>query len=355
MERRRPQEEAATSGGLYFASEKSHIKFIHSGSTLLDCALGGGWVLGRIANIIGDKSTGKTLLAMEAMINFLRRYPRGRAYFRERESAFDRLYAAAMGLPVSKIDFGPQEIDKKFHTVEGFQKDLRKIIDKHLASKQPAIYVLDSLDSLSDDAEMKKGTKILAEGEKEKGSYGTAKAKHMSEMFRKLVRDLEEAQVFLLIISQIRDKIGVQFGKKTTRTGGHALDFYASHVIELAHLGRLYKERSGVKRAVGVEVRAQVSKNKIGLPFREAQFDIKFGYGVEDLSSCVDWLYEVKRLEAIGLTKDNSAEWLIETNRMEDADFKVRHDAVTAATKRVWMEVENAFLPVRKKYPEAVA
>jgi protein RecA len=338
----RPAEPEGRTGGLYFASEKTHLQFIHSGSTMLDCALGGGWVLGRVANIIGDKSTGKTLLAIEACANFAKAYPRGKVFFRERESAFDKKYAEAFGLPMDRVDFGPETGAARFDTVEGFHDDLLQCIDKAKRAKQPAIYVLDSFDALSAAAEMDR--KITD------ASYGGDRAKKMSELFRRLIRPLEDNDVLLMIISQIRDNIGAMFGKKTKRMGGHALDFYATHVIELAHLGYVPKTINGVKRDTGIDVKALVSKNKVGLTHRDVEFEIQFGYGVEDLTSCLDWLIEVGRIGTLGLNKDSALRFLKETNNLPDAEYRLRVKEVTAAAKVAWREIEYEFLPKRRKY-----
>src|SRR5260370_36692879 len=99
----------------YFTSSKPH-SFVKSGCTLLDCALGGGWVLGRVVNIVGDKSTAKTALAVEALTNFVRDYPDGKAAYRDAEAAFDQGYSEAMGLPLEKVDFG--DPDKPLLTME---------------------------------------------------------------------------------------------------------------------------------------------------------------------------------------------------------------------------------------------
>src|SRR5260221_11413579 len=90
----------------YFTNPKPAYSFVKSGCTLLDCALGGGWALGRVVNIVGDKSTAKTALAVEALTNFVRDYPDGKAAYRDAEAAFDQGYSEAMGLPLEKVDFG---------------------------------------------------------------------------------------------------------------------------------------------------------------------------------------------------------------------------------------------------------
>src|SRR5271166_2077527 len=124
----------------------SEQQYFPSGSSLLDLALGGGWALGRIFNIIGDSSTGKSLLALEGFINFQRTFPKGRMRYAEAEAALDSAYADSMGFP--------QEVERPeepISTVEEFQFDLDNFIKK-CKSNEPGLYILDSLDSLTDDA-----------------------------------------------------------------------------------------------------------------------------------------------------------------------------------------------------------
>lgn len=300
-------------GGLYFGTPKTDVKFISSGCTTLDLALGGGWARRRIANIVGDKSTGKTLQVIEAAANFNLAEPKGKIRYREAESAFDENYAKALGFPVDKVDFG-EPVD----TIEDIFEDLEAVLK---GAKGPEMYIVDSLDALSDRGEMER--KI------DKGSYGMGKPKMLSQMFRRLVRDLADKDVTVFIVSQVRDNIGVTFGRKTTRSGGRALDFYASQVVYLSQIERLHKTISNVKRAVGVTVRAQVDKNKVGLPYREAQFPIMFGYGVDDWKACAEYLKTV------------TGEIVPKTSSLEDLQKQV---------KESWWEIENKFLPKEPKY-----
>src|SRR5258708_1816883 len=124
----RPQVKArptpVAGGGMYFAAPAAAVDFIASGCKLLDCVIGGGWPLGRIVNIVGDRSTGKTLLAMEAMANFLTRYPKGKAYYRETEAAFDKEYAMALGIPMDRVD-----MEETPDTVEAVFEDLERIVE----------------------------------------------------------------------------------------------------------------------------------------------------------------------------------------------------------------------------------
>src|SRR5262249_40710237 len=150
------------------------------------------------------------------------------------------------------------------------------------------LYILDSLDALSDEAELEKFQAAL-DGKDVAGSYGTGKAKKMSEMFRLLTQDAEATGCSLGIISQIRDKIGVSFGETKTRSGGHALDFYCSQVLWLTEIGKLERSAYNQKRVVGVSVRSKNKKCKVGSPFRECDYDILFGYGIDDENSMIDY------------------------------------------------------------------
>ena len=94
----------------------------------------------------------------------------------------------------------------------------------------------------------------------------------------------------LLIVSQIRDKIGVKFGRKITRAGGRALDFYASHIVYLSQLSKIDKTISGIKRTIGIQVKAMPDKNKVSAAYRDVEFPIIFGYGIDDRQACLDWL-----------------------------------------------------------------
>lgn len=316
-------------GGAYFSSPNPHIAFISSGCKLLDLALGGGWAENRIFNIVGDKSTGKTLLCIEAAANFVMKYDQGEVKYREAEQAFDEKYAEALGMPMQNVDFGDTPLD----TVEDLFDDLNDVIKRK--RKGPVLYLCDSLDALSDRAEMDR--------DMDKGSYGAEKAKKLSQMFRRLVRDMGRTNITLGIVSQVRDKIGAMFGRKTTRSGGRALDFYASQVLYLAHIGIVKKNVSGIRRATGVRIKAHVDKNKVSLAYREAEFNIKFGYGVDDALACLEWLNEGGWLKYTDIKKEEIKERARNMHGDEFAD-------IAKLVEKRWYELEKQFIPNRKKY-----
>ncbi len=326
-------------GGAYFSSPSPSIKFISSGCTLLDCALGGGYALGRVVNIVGNYSSGKTLLAIEAMAGFDFTYPEGNKRYNEVEAAFDKEYAAALGMPVDAIDFAEDCL-----TVEDFYNDFDETIKKNQKTNKPGLYVLDSLDALSDKAETERDI-----GE---GSYGANKAKKMSEAFRRINQNAAKSQTALMIISQVRDNIGVVIGKKTTRSGGRALDFYASQVINLQQIGRITKTRKQVTRPIGINVRAKIEKNKIGLPFREVEFPIYFGYGIDDIEASLNWLLSVKRMDVVDAKNDKKDVTSIrkECNKYDDTEYFEFQENLSKQVKTIWKEIETEFLPDRKKY-----
>lgn len=318
----------------YFTSQKRGYKFVPSGCSKLDCDLGGGWALGRIANIVGDKATSKTGLGIEAVANFLKVYPDGKGAYRDIERAFDPDYHAAMGVPVESINFG----DTPINTVEQFAKDFDAFLTARIKEGTPGIYVLDSLDALSDEAEMDRD---LGDA-----TYGTAKAKLLSEFFRTTAWKIEQSQVSLLIVSQVRDNIGAMFGEKHKRSGGRSLDFYASQILWLSHLKILKRTISKIERPYGVLIKAKVKKNKVGLPFRECEFEYVFGFGIDDLRCSVDFLKEVHKASSLGDIK----EYLKAVDASNDATYREEAKRLGLLVRDAWAEVETSFLPTRKKY-----
>lgn len=382
-----PEGEFGNAASSYFANmEKEGIEFVSAGAAVIDCMLGGGWANGRVANIVGDKSAGKTLLAIEACANFHMKFPESPIRYAETEHAFDEAYAEALGMPVDAIEFAykaprkkkakkgetpalsraeklraeaeaeaaeaaaPGEEGKKapLRTVEDWYEDMSDFLARCKKNKgKRGLYVLDSLDALSDDAEMERDI--------DDASYGGTKPKKMGELFRRLIAEMDEANVLLLVISQLKDKIGVMFGEKQTRSGGRALDYYSSHIVWLAEIGKIYKTIGGIKRAIGVNVKARVKKNKVGLPFRDCEYPILFGYGVDDLTANVEWLLTLKHGEK--LLRDeldmSKSGYDVRINKLRDRGGQEVRDMrakLRALVIQEWQKVETSFLPKARKY-----
>jgi RecA/RadA recombinase len=239
-------------------------------------------------------------------------------------------------MPLDRVDFGSNTIE----TVEDLFKDLVKII---ASATTEELVIVDSLDSLSDDAEMQR--------DMSEGTYGAQKAKNMSQMFRRLVRQLANSKVTLIIVSQVRDKIGAMgYGRKTTRSGGRALDFYASQVVYLAHIEKLTRTIHNIKRATGVHIKAMVDKNKIGLAFRESEFNINFGFGIDDVTACLTWLKEAKYLKDVDISEKEVKSYHETLMKGSRADYDKELAYLQRAVKKRWYELETSFLPTRKKY-----
>lgn len=313
----------------------SSAAFFPSGSTLLDLANDGGWGVGTVTNIVGDKSSGKTLLGIEACANFARLYDVADIRYAEAESAFNIDYARSIGLPRAVI---PSEVGE-IRTIEDFAKDFEAFL-KERDGKRPCLYILDSLDALSDDTE--------AESEIGTATYGTKKARMMSELFRRFMALSSEKLCSLIIISQIRDKIGVTFGETKTRSGGRALDFYASQIVWLAEVKKISRVVSSVPRVTGVQVLARNKKNKLGLPFREAEFTMLFNYGIDDERSMLDWL---KKHKALPESLDEYNRKIDQARQAQDRQaVDAMRQTLANACRAKWEDIEAALAPPMSKY-----
>lgn len=336
---RRPPGDRAEGGGNYFSAPAPDVDFIPSGCQLLDLALGGGWAERKVSNIIGDSSSGKSLLATEAMANFLIKHPKGKARFRDVEEAFIPSYAQRLGVPVDKIDFGSEPI----LTVEDLYEDLERVTAK---ARQPEFYVLDSLDALSDRAEMGRAF--------DEPTFGGNKAKQMSQLFRRITSMIEKSCVTLMFISQVRADIGPFASPRGAKqAGGWAVRFYRSQALYLTTKSKIFQTIRGIKKPLGINVRAVVDKNRVALPYREAEFPILFGYGVDDVAASLNWLKATKMLKEIGISNSIDDKELRRIKRAyttEGADTPVPREAIAETVARAWGQIEAEILPTRRKY-----
>ena len=293
----------------FFGDHMNEI--IHSGSTLLNLALtgsvNGGWKLGRVSNIVGDRSSGKTLLAIEAATLFINHPPNGlepRVVYYEAEAAFDQEYARSLGMPVDKIDF------KQGETIEELFKSLEEVCASS-KKNQGTLVILDSLDAITSTADLNKDFG--------KQDYDR-KAQKLSELFRKLVRPMEDANIHLMIISQVRENIGaLPFAPKYKRSGGKALDFYCTHIVWLAETRKL--KSSKTTQVYGIEVESKVAKNKVSKPYRNAKFPIIFEYGVDDIESILNYLSNSKIPKDIRIDKVTGGYYLYQDQKLRANDM----------------------------------
>jgi recombination protein RecA len=323
------------------------IQVVSTGSLGLDLALGvGGLPRGRVVEIYGPESSGKTTLTLQVIAEMQKMG--GTAAFIDAENALDPAYAAKLGvktdeLLISQPDTGEQALE---------------IADMLVRSGAVDVIVVDSVAALTPKAEI--------EGEMGEPQMGL-QARLMSQALRKLTANIKRTNTLVIFINQIRMKIGVMFGNPETTTGGNALKFYASVRMDIRRIGSIKKG----DEVIGSETRVKVVKNKVAPPFRQAEFDILYGDGISREGEVLElgvlhgvleksgawYIYKGDRL---GQGKDNSRDFLKENPELaREIEMKIREKAgvamplpvVPAANEEAAEEEEEAAVraPARKR------
>ena len=294
------------------ADVEKGIEVVSTGSLGLDMALGvGGLPRGRVVEIYGPESSGKTTLALQVIANIQKLG--GTAAFIDAEHALDPQYAQRLGVDTSELllsqpDNGEQALE---------------IVDMLVRSASVDCVVIDSVAALTPKAEI--------EGEMGEPQMGL-QARLMSQALRKLTANIKRSNTLVIFINQIRMKIGVMFGNPETTTGGNALKFYASVRIDIRRIGSIKRG----EEVIGNETRVKVVKNKVAPPFKTADFDILYNEGISREGEIIEMgvnhriveksgAWYAYKGEKIGQGKDNTREFLRENAAMaNEIEMKIR-------------------------------
>jgi recombination protein RecA len=299
------------------------IQAVSTGSLGLDIALGiGGLPRGRVVEIYGPESSGKTSLTLSVIAQMQK--IGGTAAFIDAEHALDTQYAAKLGvniqeLLISQPDTGEQALE---------------IADMLVRSGSVDVVVIDSVAALTPRAEI--------EGDMGDSHMGL-QARLMSQALRKLTGNIKKTNTLLIFINQIRMKIGVMFGNPETTTGGNALKFYSSVRLDIRRIGAIKKG----DEVIGAETRVKVVKNKVAPPFRQAEFDVLYGEGISREGEIIDQAVNLDLIEKsgswysyegnkIGQGKDNVREYLKENPAVSDEiELKIKDKANIVNSKMI--------------------
>lgn len=331
---------------------------IPSGSTTLNLACSdspdGAFALGRIVTLPGGSASGKTMLMLTMLAECAnnKRFDQYDFIYDDGEETCDGFDISYLfGNKLAKRIAPPQYSEENEPLHSETIQDFKANILMRVKEKQSFIYILDSLDSLTSDEELKKEYRqalIKAkdpEAVKElKGSYKTEKAKAIGETLRMINNKIKHTESALFIVQQERANIGVIFGSKKTTSGGMAPFFYSTHQVWLNLKKAITKEVKKQNRKIGHKIIAKVKKNKITGKLRDIEFDIFYDYGLDDIGSCIDFLVSAGHWGKKGNTI-NAHELSIEGSRIkiiEEIENQKLQNELRDVTSKVWNEIEES-------------
>jgi RecA/RadA recombinase len=341
------------------------IEFLHSGCSILHLPIcgkirDGGVPRARVVNIVGDGSSGKTLLALEILARTFYTLHRQKSTIYPGKRKLTMLYYNKEGVMDFKVEvmYGEKFFNAiewvPVNTVEQFGADLFSRI-KTAKKDETVIAVVDSWDALDSDADAakfdKEIEKIIAgktpkkkkdeeKEEKSKGSYELGKQAYASKrFFKKVCNDIHQAGIdfTLIIISQVRKRIGITFGESQYRAGGDALNFYTHFVMWLSQYSKMKMTR-GREIVYGTRVRAKVKRSKVWKPYREIEFRIIFDHGIDEVGSTFDFVFGPQRGTITWKGQDWKREDALDYFRMNPEPYEELLDEA----QRVWDKAEDA-------------
>lgn len=349
-------------------NEKKETIYYSTGLDLLDLCIGGGEGFGLkggyIYNFVGDKSAGKTFLAIETLVANKHRF--GKSFHPNHDDAesgctFDTQSMYGMDLYGAKPP-------RKSNTVEEMDANLGCWLDE--IEQDPGIYVVDSLDGLSSEDKEERADVRQALMEKGKpvedsGSFGMGSAKFLSqEFFKTKAGAINNTKAILIIVSQVRTNLEPGLYKpKHTRSGGKALDFYAHTCLWLTTIRKIIRKVDGEERIVGAYVQAETKKSKTARPYRKVRFSLYFDYGMDNLGSNIDYLFDLRNddgsiretpASAIAwsgkaCTFQDLLQWLKDNDAYDTAKEFKRAETGKAALSQEWVSSYIQKVPALKE------
>ncbi len=281
--------------------------WVSTGSTLLDLAISnrpdGGLPVGRIVEFTGLEASGKSLIMAHLLANTQKKG--GLAVYIDTENALSEEFLRAIGVDVSNMLYVPLEtVEDIFEAIESIIESIRKSSKDRLVT-----IVVDSVAGAT--------TKIEQDADYSKDGWATSKAIVMSKAMRKITGMIGKQRVLLAFTNQLREKLGVMFGDKYTTSGGKALGFHSTVRVRLNSIGKIKAKEGSKEVIVGVQTEATIIKNRVGPPFKKAQFEIFFDSGIDDLNS---WLNVLKDHDLV----NQSGAWytLINEETGEEVKFQ---------------------------------
>jgi recombination protein RecA len=300
------------------------VPVISTGSLGLDLALGvGGLPRGRIVEIFGPESSGKTTLTLHCIAEAQK--AGGIAAFIDAEHAFDKSYAEKLGVDLDNLfvaqpDFGEQALEIAEHLIRSSAID---------------IIVIDSVAALVPKAEI--------EGEMGDSKMGL-QARLMSQALRKLAGAINKTNCTCIFINQLREKIGVMFGNPETTTGGNALKYYASVRLDIRRIGAI---KEGADKVVGNRTRVKVQKNKVAPPFQQAEFDIMYGEGISKAGEVLDIAVEQEIVKKSGSWYSYNDTKLGQGRDSVKTIIQENPDLMDEVEKKIWDKVKGSNAPIK--------